>query len=161
MGLGMYLHARKYVGNWEHCSAKERKTYATITNAVGMKGYSCPSAASLYVELAAAYWRKANQIHKWFVDNVQNGEDNCQAYGVRRTQLQELLELCQQVKKSKDISMLPPEEGFFFGGTDVENNEDDAEWYWMQIDETINQLQAVLKKFTDESGWYFEYRASW
>lgn len=23
------------------------------------------------------YWRKANAIHMWFVDNVQNGEDDC------------------------------------------------------------------------------------
>ena len=23
------------------------------------------------------YWRKANQIHNWFVENVQDGEDDC------------------------------------------------------------------------------------
>jgi len=24
------------------------------------------------------YWRKANQIHGWFVENIQDGEDDCQ-----------------------------------------------------------------------------------
>jgi len=37
------------------------------------------------------YWRKANAIHKWFVDNVQNGEDDCQRYDVTPAQLTELL----------------------------------------------------------------------
>ena len=38
-------------------------------------------------------WRKANQIHKWFVDNCQEGDDNCQRHYVSRENLEELLEL--------------------------------------------------------------------
>lgn len=26
-----------------------------------------------YIEEEFGYWRKANAVHKWFVDNVQNG----------------------------------------------------------------------------------------
>ena len=33
------------------------------------------------------YWRKANQIHKWFVDNVQDGVDDCGEYKVTKEQL--------------------------------------------------------------------------
>lgn len=40
------------------------------------------------------YWRKANAIHKWFVDNVQNGEDNCEAYEVYKEALEKLLNNC-------------------------------------------------------------------
>jgi hypothetical protein len=36
------------------------------------------------------YWRKANQIHKWFVDNVQDGVDDCKEYWVSEEKLQEL-----------------------------------------------------------------------
>lgn len=44
-----------------------------------------------------AYWRKANAIHKWFVDNVQKGNDNCKDYRVSRRNLLNLLELVTDV----------------------------------------------------------------
>lgn len=44
-----------------------------------------------------AYWRKANHIHQWFVENVQGGEDDCQEYRVSREQLQALLETVNTV----------------------------------------------------------------
>ena len=44
-----------------------------------------------------AYWRKANQIHKWFVDNVQEGVDNCGEYYVSHEKLQELLDTVNNV----------------------------------------------------------------
>lgn len=43
------------------------------------------------------YWRKANAIHAWFVENVQNGVDDCGMYIVRRDQLEELKEACERV----------------------------------------------------------------
>ena len=44
------------------------------------------------------YWRKANQIHKWFVDNVQDGEDDCQMHReVTKSDLESLLTTCQEV----------------------------------------------------------------
>ena len=36
------------------------------------------------------YWRKANHIHKWFVDNVQDGCDNCAYYPVSNSDLKKL-----------------------------------------------------------------------
>lgn len=44
-----------------------------------------------------AYWRKANHIHQWFVENVQGDEDDCQEYRVSREQLQTLLETVNTV----------------------------------------------------------------
>ena len=46
---------------------------------------------------SVGYWRKANAIHNWFVQNVQNGEDNCAEYPVSKEQLQELLQTCVKV----------------------------------------------------------------
>lgn len=43
------------------------------------------------------YWRKANQIHKWFVDNVQDGIDDCEYYEVSKDKLGELLKVCKEV----------------------------------------------------------------
>lgn len=43
------------------------------------------------------YWRKANQIHNWFVQNVQGGEDDCEFYEVSQSKLIELRDTCQKV----------------------------------------------------------------
>lgn len=43
------------------------------------------------------YWRKANHIHKWFVDHVQHGEDDCGHYRVSKQQLSDLLKTCKTV----------------------------------------------------------------
>ena len=42
-------------------------------------------------------WRKANMIHKWFVDNVQGGNDDCREHYVAREQLIKLRDLCRNV----------------------------------------------------------------
>ena len=65
----------------------------------------------------AGYWRKANQIHKWFVDNVQGGVDNCGEYLVDIKALERLLELVNEVLQDRDKAkeFLPTTNGFFFG----------------------------------------------
>lgn len=47
------------------------------------------------------YWRKANHIHKWFVEHIQDGEDDCDYHReVREEDLVELLEICNTVLES-------------------------------------------------------------
>lgn len=47
------------------------------------------------------YWRKANQIHKWFVEHVQDGEDDCQYHNeCTKEILEELLDACKTVLDS-------------------------------------------------------------
>ncbi len=58
---------------------------------IGLYAYVCvvnryPAA---FRKLNVAYWRKNNAVHKWFVDNLNNGEDDCQEYYVPRGHLQE------------------------------------------------------------------------
>jgi hypothetical protein len=44
------------------------------------------------------YWRKANQIHNWFVENIQNGEDDCNYHReVTKEDLEELMDICHEV----------------------------------------------------------------
>ena len=44
------------------------------------------------------YWRKANAIHNWFVENVQDGEDDCDYHReVTADDLQELITVCTKV----------------------------------------------------------------
>ena len=73
-----------------------------------------------------AYWRKANAIHKWFVDNVQSGKDDCDSYEVSREQLVKLLGDCEQVKAHNELAeeLLPTQSGFFFGSIEYDK------WYF-------------------------------
>lgn len=44
------------------------------------------------------YWRKANAIHNWFVNHVQDGEDDCDYHQeVTKGVLEDLLETCTKV----------------------------------------------------------------
>ena len=53
---------------------------------------------SLFEEVG--YWRKANAIHRWFVENVQNDIDDCDRYEVDKEQLEALLSICLEIKNS-------------------------------------------------------------
>ena len=50
-----------------------------------------------------AYWRKSNQIHKWFVDNIQNGVDDCNYYLVSKEKIEELRDICTRVLKETKL----------------------------------------------------------
>lgn len=95
MGLDMYLSKKTYVQNWDHHPAESR---FEVTVKRGGKEYSPIQPGRVkYVEEEVAYWRKANAIHRWFVENVQNGTDDCGTYYVSREQLAELVALCKDV----------------------------------------------------------------
>lgn len=50
------------------------------------------------------YWRKANQIHNWFVENVQDGIDDCDYHHeVTKEILEELLDVCERVLDSCEL----------------------------------------------------------
>jgi hypothetical protein len=150
MGLDMYLTAKKFVSDFDF-KPEQSKLNGEIKQALGIDseeyGY-------INIELEVAYWRKANQIHAWFVDNVQEGVDNCGSYYVSRDNLTTLLELCKKVVETNDAKLLEPKSGFFFGSTDVDD------WYFDQVRETIGTLSKILNddRLSDCS---FSYHSSW
>lgn len=157
MGLDMYLSAEKYFGNWKHSSPEEKAAYQAITKSAGIENFSCSGHPALTVNVKVAYWRKANAIHQWFVDNVQNEEDDCREHYVAREQLQTLVDLCKQVLESKNATPLPPQEGCFFGSSKVDKG------YWEDLRDTVSKIEALLASplFADGKQWSFHYRASW
>lgn len=114
MGLDMYLTAEKYV-----YSDEQPKVTAALAE-VGFNNKSKP-VRSISVEIMT--WRKANQIHQWFVDNVQDGDDDCKRYFVSLDKLRELVTLCQVVAQNhaKAEELLPTQEGFFFGSYEYDD----------------------------------------
>jgi hypothetical protein len=165
MGLDMYLHAKKYVEkvDWTKLDRDNglgldspeviNKLWNDIVNTAEMSDVAT-DIYGVHVEVTCAYWRKSNQIHKWFVDNVQGGEDNCGEYYVSHEKLNELRETCRQALFAKDPSLLPPQAGFFFGSYDID------EWYWQDIKDTIKKLDRVLA-LSEKSKLSFYYTSSW
>lgn len=105
------------------------------------------------------YWRKANQIHNWFVDNCQNGIDECQVVIVKKEKLEELLVICLDIINNKDNKSLakrelPTKSGFFFGGTEYD------EGYFFDIQSTVEILKKVLEETNFEEN-VITYRSSW
>lgn len=106
------------------------------------------------------YWRKANHIHKWFVDCVQDGEDDCEKYEVTKSNLLDLKAVCEEVLslKGKDEGrieeILPTTSGFFFGGTEYD------EYYFSDVEETIRIINNVLET-TDFEKELVVYQSSW
>jgi len=156
MGLDQYLYARNYLTGGEWQDQEKQDAYAKIAEALDTGKFENKEYPSISVEVKVGYWRKANQIHNWFVNNVQDGEDNCHEYYVDREQLIELLELCKTVKNGGEKvaeEELPTASGFFYGSIEID------EWYWEQIDDTIKQLERVLAEVPE--GWSFAYDSSW
>jgi hypothetical protein len=187
MGLDMYLTAKKYVGDWKHDKPEERKRYRSITKAMGLDGVRCDGSPHLEVEVCVAYWRKANQIHKWFVDNCQGGTDECQKTYVEREKLLSLLNACKKVIKSAKMEKGEVKNGTTFkDGVEVPMLEDgkvvkntkvaeqylptnggfffgstDYDQYYIQdLEYTVEQLEAMLSNKALES-FDFYYHASW
>jgi hypothetical protein len=149
MGLDMYLNKRTYVQYWEH---NGDENYEVKVTKGGEPTKIDPKKVKYIIE-EAGYWRKQNQIHRWFVENVQEGIDNCGEYYVDFNSLKELLDLCQKVKADNSLaeSLLPSASGFFFGGTEYD------EWYFDGIDNTIQILEEALG---DKNAEYY-YSSSW
>ena len=161
----MYLHAKKYVEkiNWEKLDRDNdigmdspevvNPLWNEIVSVSGLSDVAT-DIYGVHVEVTCAYWRKANQIHKWFVDNVQGGNDNCGEYYVSNEKLNQLRETCRQALFAKDPSLLPPQVGFFFGSYDID------EWYWQDIKDTIKKIDRV-SALPEMSKLSFYYTSSW
>ena len=147
MGLDMYLNAKRFL--WHNEDGLIDKISDAFPELDGAKVKQ--------ITAEVAYWRKANAIHKWFVDNVQDGEDDCGYYEVGEEQLKELLDLIDQVlaDKSKADSLLPCASGFFFGNTDYD------QYYFEDLEYTKGVLEKLINNKEKMRGWYLEYHSSW
>ena len=152
MGLDMYLYKKNYIRQGEYYKP-EVVNEVTVKTGGEVDKHIKPERV-VYVVEEVGYWRKANQIHNWFVTNVQNGIDECQSSYVSRERLEELLGLCKQVRDDNSLAeeLLPSASGFFFGGTEYD------EWYFEDINNTISIIEDCL---SDKNADDFEYRASW
>ena len=132
-------------------------------------------------------WRKANHIHKWFVDNIQNGVDDCGNYEVTKEQLEELLGICKKVIDRSNLVRGKVINGYTFENGEWKNNYEDGEyventsvaeellptttgfffggtgydqWYIANVKYTIELIEDVLNT-TDFEHEIVMYHSSW
>ena len=134
-----------------------------------------------------AYWRKANAIHNWIIQNCADGEDRCQYIPLHKEQLEELLDNAKRVKNESVMVEGRIKNGYTIkDGEEVPNwiegkyikdpsvaqellptttgfffgSTDYDEWYMYEIDNTIEQITEILNT-TDFDNEYVVYEASW
>lgn len=194
MGLDMYLEAEEYISrpvDWmtDEAKAKLVPRYEALVKL--LPGTPSDRGYGVTVSYIVAYWRKANAIHKWFVDNCQDGVDECQRTYVTREQLNELLSVCREVIKVASTAAGDVINGYHSGpdtghemvpnieqGKIITNPDavaallpsaggfffgstDYDEYYLDDVRDTINQIQAVLAQYQGKDRVSFYYQSSW
>ena len=150
MGLDMYLEARRYLFSFKEADQRRASQIGEMFPEVNFG-----EVKEVKVELA--YWRKANAIHKWFVDNIQKGNDDCGSYEVTRDDLLHLRNILEELLKDRTIElakqMMPPQSGFFFGDTEIDD------YYWEDLEFTLERVNKILDTNLDD--WDIYYQSSW
>ncbi len=168
MGLDMYLSARKYVQRRDMETGRDTSTFNTLIETINARDIiESEGWSGATVEIPVGYWRKANWLHNWFVINVQNNEDDCGSYHVPMEKLKELKTTIELVLDNpvKAKVMLAGREGFFFGGTDI--YEEDGSTLNEYYKETLEYTLALLNKIVNRpegnlmDGIDYVYSSSW
>ncbi len=160
-----------YLSAWDHDKSDQPARTREILHIAGLDAIitdESPSGSLAWqddkvrVGAHCMYWRKANAIHAWFVDNCQDGVDECQKSPVHVEQLAKLRQVCVDAIASYDAGdltkareILEPRSGFFFGGTDID------EWWAEDTRRTIAEIENVVNAALKIGGVEFSYQSSW
>ena len=169
MGLDMYLEIRKdeYRSKYHQDKGSNLALEypADITEFIPIPTDLRISRQTNY---QVGYWRKANHIHNWFMQNCaerddwDNPIDDCRPIRITVNALEKLLDTCKKVLANHSLasSLLPTQDGFFFGSTEYD------EYYFGNIEKTIKIIEPVLKFAKhkleiEDYDWEVYYQASW
>ena len=147
MGLDMYLFGTKNFSVFTRNSVKPplEKTFefTSLINNHGLENapidYDTPW-SNYDIKFPIMYWRKSNQIHQWFVQNVQAGTDNCAEYSVGIYQLRLLSKTIEPalVSTAAASELLPTTEGFFFGSQEYDS------YYFEDLKQTKEKIDSLI-----------------
>ena len=163
VGLDCWLYAKRYIWSDDRVELDDLQRIVASFISKGqdifeeMKDFTLTE-----LKFEVGYWRKANQIHNWFVNNVQEGQDDCKSYSVDIEKLKEFLEIIDRILNEKDKKkqmglakeLLPSQSGFFFGRTDYDK------YYFDELVKTKKIINKVLK-IKNISQYDIEYGSSW
>lgn len=151
MGLDMYLEKcnRKAWGykdfDIDDVKQNNPELYEEIKPFLSIRGEYCHW-ESIFQDVG--YWRKANAIHRWFVDNVQNENDDCGYYEVSKEQAEELLDICKKVKEGTQLEKGMVENGYRF-------DENGNRIPFLEEGMTIVNPEVAKELLPTQSGFFF------
>ena len=159
MGLDMYLDRSKVVDGikiWELNPDEVKQSDPVLHKKLKEYEYTKGGADYTWQSYSGrvGYWRKANHIHKWFVDNVQNYMDDCEEYFVSKEELKKLRETCIKAivlynnGEWGELHKLMPL-------SPIKHDE----WYSKALGETIVELEKELNIENNTADYY--YSSSW
>ena len=154
MGLDMYLSRNlKQNGNVLKITPQDEFNNDAFAKLLKHATQSNEPYLQPNISVNIAYWRKANAIHQWFISHCADDVDHCQDIAVDIEDLHELKDTCERILKApNDIKLmerlLPPQEGFFFGDTDLKDA-DTLNFYLDNVKYT-NHILSEEFKIADE-----------
>jgi hypothetical protein len=185
MGLDMYLEKKTYVQNWKHTPKEEINIITIKQDGKIRKDIDTKRIKEIVEEVG--YWRKANAIHKWFVDNCADDDYKGAEIYVDGEKLKKLLEVVNKVLiasklvkgKIKNGQRSTPtgwedvmEDGFYVEDSTVAQEllptesgfffggTDYNEYYIEDLKYTKELIEGIVEKDKELSGNYY-YSASW
>jgi hypothetical protein len=150
MGLDMYLEAHRHVAPCDPRTEPMRRAIGAAIGYVPSKEKPGHDASLLEISCVAVrvgYWRKFGDLHRWFVDNAQEGSDDCRPTYVDARCLQALQRVCERVIDDPACVTL------HFACRD------DADLDVEELKYTLHILAHAIA--LQEQGWDIYYRASW
>ena len=106
------------------------------------------------------YWRKANHIHAWFVNKVQDGTDDCSYYFVAEDHFLELKETCEKVLALKPFSIDENSDLFYVGASTLIDNGVITKAEYKEMEGKLEELMPTQSGFffggTDYNPYYFQ-----
>lgn len=134
MGLDMYLYKERYYS--EHQNKEQRPLIDEFDDC-----------KSITVRGVAIYWRKANSIHQWFVDNIQDGVDDCGKYYFSEKKMRELLNVVNEVLEKSVLG-----DGLVHVGTQYEQGK---VFELMEKGQYVVNPQVAQELLPTTKGFYF------
>lgn len=164
MGLDMYMRKGKRIPKKSDLELKEilerdnwfetkKEVPKELKDFVIEKKYEWLKKPVYVLTEEVGYWRKANAIHNWFVENVQEGIDDCGEYIVEKEDIEDLLETCKNVLKNSKLV-----KGKVYNGYKVEKNENDDEYKKVLIyedGEVIEDSSYIEEHLPSVGGFFF------
>ncbi len=146
MGLDMYLRKEVHLRNYG-------PSIFNITVEKDGEPYLEDGVKVLSIITSVAQWRKANAIHKFFIDKRI---DDCRSFIVPVDSVVVLRHYCRRIlaDPSLAVELLPTKNGFFFGSTEYDES------YFNILEETMMILDKSLLSFDPDYDEYI-YEASW
>ena len=134
MGLDMFLVRKSFFSPTKDLFGieKEEVINEKQKHLKGLSGFGIDPNKVNGIEEDVGYWRKVYQIDNWFVDNVQDGNVDCDRYTVHIEDLMELKQTCNEVLNdhSKKDDLLPLS--------------DYDEYYFEELKDTIEIIDKII-----------------